>query len=162
MVGGGERKREKEREVVRMVKSTSGRGGGLTEAGARIRAITTPVPQLRLRKRRARQALMKRSNHLNRSVTYPVCLGAIQFYLRGADTLLRFTRGSARRRRDASERDNRACPVFADPNRSSGTTRIICNARSLNCLMIRESERTLERWDSFVPFENIEIAKELR
>jgi len=129
--------------MVRVVKST-GRRGGLTEARARIRTITTPVPQLRLRQTRARQALMKRSNHLNRSVTYPVCSEAIQFYLRGADTLLRFTRGSTRRRRDASERD-RACPVFADPNRSSGTSSwIICNARSLT---VRWFANRKEHWN---------------
>lgn len=42
------------------LKSTGGRRSELTEARARIRTITTPVPQLRLREKRARRTLMKR------------------------------------------------------------------------------------------------------
>lgn len=54
------------------LKSTGGRRSELTEARARIRTITTPVPQLRLRERRARRTLMKRSNHLSRPRIYSI------------------------------------------------------------------------------------------
>ncbi|KAL0133435.1 hypothetical protein PUN28_000876 [Cardiocondyla obscurior] len=72
---------------------------------------------------------MKRSNHLSRFTVYPVCCTGYDTVLFArADTLLQLTRGECS---TGHERvGHGACPVFTDPNRSSGTASIICNARS--------------------------------
>lgn len=106
--------------------------GELTEARVRIRAITTPVPQLRLgaraqeRERSELGALMKRSNHLSPFI-YPCAPGRYSFICTAPIRLLRSTRGSAPRRTRCE-----ACrPVFVDPN-PPGRPPIICNAGSLS------------------------------
>jgi hypothetical protein len=67
----------------RRAKSTGGRRGGLTEARARIRAITTPVLQLRLRESQSGGSNEEKQS-LKPKLLYARCPGTIRFYLHAA------------------------------------------------------------------------------
>lgn len=122
-------------------KSTDGRRGGLSESSDTDHYHTCPSTSTSRERERA-EALMKRSNHLSRIAVYPVCrtrYDTVLFASRYA-----FTAHSGECSTGRERTGHGACPVFADPNRFSGTDSIICNEIVIHSI-------TLECWNRRSP-----------